>query len=246
MISLGPVCVQITGALAPGIDADVTEDLRKPWSDVASSIGEDGTRSGIDPGQSPFEDEPDFDGPVGAEGSGNTARTGSFEAVDRTRGDEGQTVATADDLAAGAGSVWGDGSTARSDSIQHETSSPISPALAVSPALAKLYGEIGQDSEIHDRFVQDYVALLDDRMATIRRHLEARHDEQARISLLSLETTSIMVGATQLAELAIQVRGWVDRQKRNAAAEVFAELEVEAFNVKQKLRGRRGQALASP
>lgn len=238
MISLEHVLAKLIMVPATRMDANVVKHLREPWSDVASSIGEDGTHSGIDRNQSPFEDEPDSDATVGSEGSSNTTRIGSFKTVDgSSRRYEDQTVATADDLTAGAGSVWGDGSTAKSDSVQQETSRPNSPALAVSPALAKLYGEIGQDSQIHDRFVQDYLTLLDDRVATIHRHLQARHDEQARISLLSLETASVMVGAAQLAELAIEVRGWVDRQERNVAAELFVDLEVEAANVKQQLRG---------
>jgi len=238
VITLEHVLAKLIMVPATRMDAHVIKHLQEPWSDVALSTGEDGRHTGIDPNQSPFEDEPDSDATVGLEGSSNTTRLGSSETVDqRSRRYEDQTIATADDRTAGAGSVWGDGSTAKSDSVQHETPSPISPAPAVSPALAKLYGEIGQDSHIHDRFVQDYLTLLDDRVATIHRHLQARHDEQARISLLSLETASVMVGAAQLAGLAIEVRGWVDRQERSVAADLFADLEVEAANVKQHLRG---------
>ena len=45
------------------------------------------------------------------------------------------------------------------------------------------------------RFVHDYLELLDHRVSSIRSHLEQRNFMTAHVALLSLESTSVMVGA---------------------------------------------------
>jgi succinate dehydrogenase flavin-adding protein (antitoxin of CptAB toxin-antitoxin module) len=63
------------------------------------------------------------------------------------------------------------------------------------PFLARLYRELGEDDTILDRFVRDYLNLLDERLSDIRRFLKTDDLEAAGVALMSLETTSAMLGA---------------------------------------------------
>lgn len=70
------------------------------------------------------------------------------------------------------------------------------------------------DDDIMVRFVHDYLDLLDTRMSTIRKNLESGDDLSANIALLSLESSSSMVGARELATVVGLLRGAVERRER--------------------------------
>lgn len=61
--------------------------------------------------------------------------------------------------------------------------------------LRKLHTDLGGDQVVFERFVCDYLALLDRRVETIRTDLRVGDEEAAVVALLSLETTSAMLGA---------------------------------------------------
>lgn len=93
-----------------------------------------------------------------------------------------------------------------------------------------------EDDAIMARFVRDYLALLDERVATITAQLESGNDLTAHISLLSLESTSFMVGAKELAKIAGLLRGAVERQRRHVIPALVMAMTKEADSVHQELR----------
>ena len=56
------------------------------------------------------------------------------------------------------------------------------------------------------RFRQDYLDLLDGRVATIGRLVAEHQMEAAQVALLSLESSSAMVGASELASAVRELR----------------------------------------
>ena len=56
------------------------------------------------------------------------------------------------------------------------------------------------------RFRQDYLDLLDGRVATIERLVTQRETERTQVALLSLESSSAMVGASELADAVRRLR----------------------------------------
>ena len=92
-----------------------------------------------------------------------------------------------------------------------------------------------QDDAIMARFVRDYLGLLDDRVATITAELESGNELTAHTSLLSLESTSSMVGAKELAGIAGLLRGAVERKQRNVVPGLVQAMTMEAVKVHQQL-----------
>jgi hypothetical protein len=93
-----------------------------------------------------------------------------------------------------------------------------------------------EDDAIMARFVQDYLGLLDERVATITTQLESGNDLKAHISLLSLESTSSMVGAKELASIAGLLRGAVERQQEHVVPALVVAMTKEALRVHQQFR----------
>jgi hypothetical protein len=92
-----------------------------------------------------------------------------------------------------------------------------------------------EDSAIMARFVRDYLGLLDERVATIIGQLESGNDLTAHISLLSLESTSSMVGAKELAKIAGLLRGAVERGQRSTVPALVTAMTAEAARVHDDL-----------
>jgi hypothetical protein len=88
-----------------------------------------------------------------------------------------------------------------------------------------------EDTAIMARFVRDYLGLLDERVTTITGQLESGNDLTAHISLLSLESTSLMVGAKELAKIAGLLRGAVERGQRSTVPALVTALTAEAARV---------------
>ena len=96
-------------------------------------------------------------------------------------------------------------------------------------------GSVASDDDaIMARFVQDYLALLDQRVSAITTELETGTDLNAHVALLSLESASTMVGATELAKLVALLRSEVERGQRTHIPGLVKAIANEAT----QLRGR--------
>ena len=93
-----------------------------------------------------------------------------------------------------------------------------------------------EDTAIMARFVRDYLGLLDDRVTAIKGQLESGNDLTAHISLLSLESTSWMVGAKELARIAGLLRGAVERGQRSTVPALVSAMTAEAARVHDRLK----------
>ena len=91
------------------------------------------------------------------------------------------------------------------------------------------------------RFVRDYLGLLDERVTAITGQLEAGNDLTAHISLLSLESTSSMVGAKELAKIAGLLRGAVERGQHALGRRQVRLPDVEVVDVQPALLRVTGQ-----
>jgi len=92
-----------------------------------------------------------------------------------------------------------------------------------------------EDDAIMARFVRDYLGLLDERVATITAQLESGDDLSAHVGLLSLESTSSMVGAKELASIAGLLRGAVERKQKHVFSALVLAMTKEAGKVHQQL-----------
>lgn len=88
------------------------------------------------------------------------------------------------------------------------------------------------------RFRQDYLDLLDGRVATIE-GLVARHErEPAEIALLSLESSSAMVGAGELVVAVRQLRSALDTATPEELDVLTSRLVVSADEAALRLEER--------
>ena len=127
---------------------------------------------------------------------------------------------------AGTGQDWsGDGPA----SVRDEVPRPVTLSWAEPRTFSQ------QDDAIMARFVRDYLGLLDERVATITAELESGNELTAHISLLSLESTSSMVGAKELAGIAGLLRGAVERKQRSVVPGLVQAMTMEAVKVHQRL-----------
>ncbi len=77
------------------------------------------------------------------------------------------------------------------------------------PALRQLTAEVGGDTTVVWQFVSDYLDLLDHRMAAVETAITAGNAERAEVALLSLESTSLMVGADAIVRTVRPIRAAV-------------------------------------
>lgn len=96
---------------------------------------------------------------------------------------------------------------------------------------------MGEHDAMMARFVRDYLELLDHRVSSIRHHLEQRNFMTAHVALLSLESTSVMVGAGRLAQAAGQLREAVEQGERETVPALLAEVTAEAGRTRHELTG---------
>jgi hypothetical protein len=88
------------------------------------------------------------------------------------------------------------------------------------------FGELGPGEGAMDRFVVDYLQLLDGRLDSIRRCLDDCDIEGARVAVLSLESSSKMLGGTSLAARLTELRSQLDLgtgPQRNALLSLVEE-----------------------
>jgi hypothetical protein len=77
------------------------------------------------------------------------------------------------------------------------------------PALLQLTAEVGGDATVVWQFVSDYLDLLEHRMAAVETSIAAGNGERAEVALLSLESTSLMVGADAIVRTVRPIRAAV-------------------------------------
>lgn len=82
---------------------------------------------------------------------------------------------------------------------------PISDVGPATTAVTELRAQLNDDAAV-DRFVIDFLHLLDQRVRTVRLHLAADRAQDAVVVLLTLESNGQMVGTTELAATARLVR----------------------------------------
>jgi hypothetical protein len=95
----------------------------------------------------------------------------------------------------------------------------------VDPGLRRLAADVGDDYAIVERFVTDYLGLADRRLSGLDELLEADDVEATRLWVLSLETTSAMLGASDVVSAARVVREAVERGQDSAARQAFPLLQ---------------------
>jgi hypothetical protein len=94
-----------------------------------------------------------------------------------------------------------------------------------------------EDDAIMARFVSDYLGLLDQRVALIKAEVESRNDLTAHVALLSLESSSAMVGEKELASLVRLLRSAVERGHRSVIPGLLTSVGIEAGRVHERLAG---------
>ncbi len=85
-----------------------------------------------------------------------------------------------------------------------------------------------EDDAIMTRFVRDYVDMLDDRIGAITSSIEARNDMTAHVAMLSLESTSVMVGEKELAKIVGLLRSAIERDQRAVVPALVTAMSAEA------------------
>ena len=132
---------------------------------------------------------------------GDQSSTGDEDLGGRQRvasGDAGPQPAGNRSAAAGGGP--GGGSVSASPAGPR----PITPIRTTQ--LGDLANEVGHDTGIVERFVVDFLKLLDQRLAAVTEALTESDDDGAITVLRSLETTGAMLGATDLVDATTALR----------------------------------------
>jgi hypothetical protein len=110
------------------------------------------------------------------------------------------------------------------------------PAPAAAGAPDDQFVELGPGAGAMDRFVVDYLQLLDGRLDSISRCLADCDIEGARVAVLSLESSSKMLGGTSLAARLTELRSQLDlgtTPQRNA---LLSQVEVAATAFRRELQ----------
>ena len=112
------------------------------------------------------------------------------------------------------------------------------PAAAGDQTQDDRFVKLGPGEGAMDRFVADYLQLLDGRLDSIRRCLADCDIEGARIAVLSLESSSKMLGGTSLAARLTELRSQLDlgpTPQRNA---LLSLVEIAATTFRQDLQAQ--------
>lgn len=101
--------------------------------------------------------------------------------------------------------------------------------------LSKLRADLGGDQVVFERFVSDYLSLLDTRVETICADLRAGDVDATVVALLSLETTSVMLGADGVVSAARTLRLAVERHDWDGCEALVAAVLTEAGALRVEL-----------
>ncbi len=88
-----------------------------------------------------------------------------------------------------------------------------------------------EDDAVMSRFVADYLALLNQRVLTIQAQLHVGNEVTAQIAMLSLESTSTMVGAGDMADSVGALRTALETGDRDHLAELSRAMVAESLRV---------------
>lgn len=160
---------------------------------------------------------------------GEQASTGDEDLEGRQRiasGDAGP------QLAGNGPAVEGGGSGGGSVSASPAGPRPISPIRG--SQLGELANEVGFDTGIVERFVDDFLRLLDQRLAAVTEALVDSDTEGVVTVLRSLETTGSMLGANDFAQASASLRQAV-REDPGQVDLRLREFTVEAERLRVKL-----------
>ncbi|MGI8457696.1 MAG: hypothetical protein ACR2LI_06255 [Propionibacteriaceae bacterium] len=101
-------------------------------------------------------------------------------------------------------------------------------------AIRRLRDELGDDAAV-DHFVTDFLTLLDDRLRSLHVLISQRRLEDSVTALLTIETSSLMIGADELASAATKLRLVVSEQRSDPLTPLLVELEDAAAQTKRDL-----------
>jgi histidine phosphotransfer protein HptB len=119
---------------------------------------------------------------------------------------------------------------------------PLVDPLVLGRLSAELYGS----AEIADRFLSDFIDTWDCRITRLRAAFDAADAEEAFVVLISIRSTSEMVGAVALAAAAGRMQEAVEAGRLAAATQAFSELEGIGTRTMETFRGGgRGPAPAA-
>jgi hypothetical protein len=108
---------------------------------------------------------------------------------------------------------------------------PITPIR--STELGDLANEVGHDTGIVERFVVDFLTLLDQRLAAVTEALADSDSDGAITVLRSLETTGAMLGADELVDATTALRNAVRGDPGRVDERLLAFLaQAEALRVR--------------
>jgi uncharacterized alpha-E superfamily protein len=93
------------------------------------------------------------------------------------------------------------------------------------------------DAPVVRRFIADYLRLLEGRLQRIEDHLRTGDTAAATVVLLSLATSSAMLGAWGVAEAADQLRSRTDRDDPSSLSQHLHRLVEQAGRARRWLAG---------
>lgn len=137
--------------------------------------------------------------------------------------------------------VWTEESSGARSSTR-SGSAPTSPAGPgpTNSAIEQLSADVQGDSAIVETFVSDYLGLLDHRLSAVEDLLAATDATDAlRVRILSLETTSAMIGAGDVVHAAQALREAVARCETYRTRALYAQLETDVAALRITL-GKQG------
>jgi len=102
---------------------------------------------------------------------------------------------------------------------------------------------VQEDYGIVDRFVSDYLTLLDGRLVKLERLLAGVDDEATLVALLSLGTTSSMIGADDVVAAAKSLSDAVEACQDTETRAAFAQLQTAVISVRRSLANQGFSAL---
>lgn len=126
--------------------------------------------------------------------------------------------------------------------MSHGDPRPITPIR--NSELGVLAGEVGHDTGIVERFVIDFLDLLEDRLRTIDAGL-AGDPDAALTTLRSLETTGAMLGADDLVAAVAGLRAALRDRPADVAAERDA-FRAAVESLRQRLDALTGASPYTP
>lgn len=107
---------------------------------------------------------------------------------------------------------------------------PTAPGVSAFSALDEMREQLGDDAPVA-RFVANYLALLDQRIVEIGESIQRARRDECITRLLTLETSSHMVGADELSLRAAALRLAVGRDQADTGM-LFAELTRSASSTR--------------